>query len=144
MDRVLRYIGHMKGPSVVSARMMAEWSAVCGDLNGDTAIASHSSQKNACAASCNREAVNTMRAWWKAIKLRGRRWSVDEWREMMVWVPKRLPKMVQSILPKTAQKCYVPYIVHIRDIYPCIPSLPATFPDVMPGPVLKHKTLHFP
>ena len=72
------------GASVVSARKVTEegeWLAVCGDLNGDTAIASHSSQKNACEARGKREAMraDTMRTLWEAIELRGRWRSVDEW-----------------------------------------------------------------
>ena len=72
------------GASVVSARKVTEegeWLAVCGDLNGDTVIASHSSQNNACVARGKGEVmgVDTMRTLWEAIELRGRWRSVDEW-----------------------------------------------------------------
>ena len=71
------------GASVVSARKVTEegeWLAVCGDLNGDTVIASHSSQKNACVARgkrggdgsrYNENLVGSDRAAWK-VAVRGR------------------------------------------------------------------------
>ena len=56
------------GASGVSVRTLneeGEWLAVCRDFNGDTAIASHSSQKGGDGSRYNENVVGSDRAAWK-------------------------------------------------------------------------------